>query len=251
MFANINSLLSSTGRVAKIPILAEETKKEQFLFLALTESHLNETSKAKEYHIEGYSNTLCNRRGRSGGGIILYLKESLSYKVIVNASDNMCSFLSIYIKELNLALLLAYRPPPDYSPCNRNKYHGPPLAKSFKSIIIDQINNTINKLGSPVPDILLMGDFNFPNALWRQGTGVRINGTAPESLMLNSLINTCDSLSLLQKVTVGTRDTPSGGSNILDLIFTNNHQLKKILIFGHQKSLTTRFSDVKQPTSTS
>ena len=61
MLAKINSLLSSTGRIAKILILAEETKDEQFLFLALTESHLNETYKAKEYHFEGYSNTLCNR----------------------------------------------------------------------------------------------------------------------------------------------------------------------------------------------
>ena len=225
MFANINSLTSCSGRIAKIPILEEECNNEQYLFVAFTESHIDDTTKEKEYHIQGYTSIICNRTHRMGGGVIIYLRNNLSYKLLTKTSDRMCSFLAIYINELKLALLLAYRPPPDYSPKNHNMYNGIPLFQSFKNIIIDQINLTINNLGTPTPDILLMGDFNFPKATWHEGTGTRLQGNAPESLMLNLLINTCDTHNLLQKVTSGTRLTPSGTLNMLDLIFTNNHQI--------------------------
>ena len=43
--------------------------------------------------------------------------------------------------------------------------------------------------------------------------------------MLNKLIDTSDSHHLLQKITFGTRPNLRGGSNTLDLLFTNNHQL--------------------------
>ena len=135
----------------------------------------------------------------------------------------MCSFLAIFINEIKLALFLVYRPPPDYT--SGNLYHGPHLEHSFNDIVINKINNTIANLNTPVPDIILAGDFNFPKASWHEGTGIHPQGNSPESRMLSQLIDTCETHQLFQKITFGTRPTPTGGSNTLDLLFTNNHLL--------------------------
>ena len=135
----------------------------------------------------------------------------------------MCSFLAIHIIELNLAIMLAYRPPPHYTP--DNLYHGQPLEYSFRNIILNNISFVINTLGPPEPDLILLGDFNFPKAIWRDGLGIQHHGVSPENRMLNSLIDICDAQNLLQKITFGTRPTQMGEENILDLLFTNNHDL--------------------------
>ena len=135
----------------------------------------------------------------------------------------MCSFLAIHVNELNLAIMLAYRPPPHYTP--NNSYHGLPLERSFNNIIIDNVASAINTLGSPEPDMLLLGDFNFPKAVWREGLGIKNQGVSPENRMLIKLIDLCDTHHLSQKITFGTRLTQAGEENILDLLFTNNDDL--------------------------
>ena len=198
--------------------------------MAFTESHLNDSSKESEYYIPNYSHILSNRINRNRGGVIIYLHNHLSFKILSEASDNACSFLAILIIELNLALMIAYRPPPDYD----GFFHGDPLKQSFINIVINNIRNTSNLLKTPSPDIILTGDFNFPKATWREGFGIIPEGNSYENQMLSQLINLCDELQLSQKVSFGTRPTPSGGSNTLDLIFTNNHQL--ITNISHRKS---------------
>ena len=223
LFANIGGLLTNTGRISKIPILKEDCKNSNFLFVALTESHLDDTAKEAEYHIEGYSHIMSNRINRQKGGVILFLRNTFSYKVITAASDHMCSLLAIHVNELNLIIMLVYRPPPHYTP--DNLYHGPPLEQSFQNIVLNNISSVINTLGSPEPDMILLGDFNFPKAVWREGVGIKHQGISPENRMLNSLIDVCDTHNLLQKITFGTRPTQLGEENILDLLFTNNDDL--------------------------
>ena len=223
VFANIGGLLSPTGRIAKIPILTQDCNDDTPLFLAFTESHLNNTSKEKEHHIPNYSHIISNRKNRQKGGVIIYLHNHFTFKLLAEESDEMCSFLAIFINEIKLALFLAYRPPPDYT--SGNLYHGPHLEHSFNNIVINKINNTIANLNTPVPDIILAGDFNFPKASWHEGTGIHPQGNSPESRMLSQLIDTCETHQLFQKITFGTRPTPTGGSNTLDLLFTNNHLL--------------------------
>ena len=135
----------------------------------------------------------------------------------------MCSFLAIHISEINLVIFLAYRPPPHYTP--DNLFHGRPLEQSFKNIILDNISSVINDFGSPEPDFILMGDFNFPKVTWREGIGTPIHGDSPETRMANSLIEVCDTHNLLQKITFGTRPIQQGVENTLDRLFTNNHDL--------------------------
>ena len=191
--------------------------------MALTESHLDDTAKEAEYHIDGYSHIISNRLARPKGGVILYLRNNFTYKVLKSESDNMCSFLAIHINELNLTVMLVYRPPPHFSP--DNLFHGQPLEQSFRNIVLNNILSVINDLGTPEPDIILMGDFNFPKAIWREGIGIPLNGNSPETRMANSLIDICDTHNLLQMITFGTRPTQLGEENTLDLLFTNNHDL--------------------------
>ena len=50
--------------------------------MALTESHLDDTAKEAEYHIDGYSHIISNRLARPKGGVILYLRNNFTYKVL-------------------------------------------------------------------------------------------------------------------------------------------------------------------------
>ena len=198
--------------------------------MAFSESHLNDSVKESEYCIPNFSHITSNRINRSKGGVIIYLHNHLSYKILNKTSDDACSFLAVLIIELNLVVMIAYRPPPDYD----GHLYGKPLKQSFFSTIINSARATINLLKTPIPDIILTGDFNFPKAIWREGFGIIPEGNSFENQMLKQLINLCDDFQLSQKVSFGTRPTPSGGSNTLDLIFTNNHQL--ITEISHRKS---------------
>ena len=184
---------------------------------------MDDTAKDAEYHIEGYSRITSNRLNRQKGGVILYLKNNFTYKVIKTASDHMCSFLAVHVNELNLTIMLVYRPPPHYTP--DHLYENQALEQSFRNIILDNVTSAINSLGTPEPDMLLLGDFNFPKAEWREGIGIQQKGNSPETRMLNSLIDLCDTHNLSQRITFGTRPTPSGTENVLDLLFTNNEDL--------------------------
>ena len=116
---------------------------------------------------------------------------------------------------------MAYRPPPDYDTI----YHGEILENSFKTIVVDNIYKVMNKYKSPVPDIVLAGDFNFPKAVWKHGIGEAFANTRTEKNSLQQILDIASHYNLLQKVTFGTRKTRTGKRNILELIFTNNHDL--------------------------
>ena len=99
------------------------------------------------------------------------------------------------------------------------------MERSFNDIVISNINKVIGKFQAPTPDILLAGDFNFPKALWDAGIGIVQTDNTCNRKSLQQLIDVASSHNLLQTVTEGTRVTKSGRQNILELIFTNNHEL--------------------------
>ena len=94
-----------------------------------------------------------------------------------------------------------------------------------QSVVKEYIHKEINKQMTPTPDILLVGDFNFSRAQWNARIGeVRPNNRC-SSNSLQRLINIALDYNLLQYITEGTRETRSGSMNILELIFTKNHEL--------------------------
>ena len=228
--ANIQSLVTKTvdgkkipflKNQEKIPFLREQCKEEMPYFLAFAETYLKEGIKEAEYKIDGYSHEASHRRNRDGGGVIIYVNNNLTYQTLVATSDEICSIVGVYINEIKLIVFMVYRPPPNY----KNQYHGEILEKSFENIVINNIYKVVSKYTSPVPDILLAGDYNFPKAIWSNGIGRPNAETLLSDKSLQQLIDVAANLNLLQKVTEGTRETRKGNQNILELIFTNNHEL--------------------------
>ena len=228
--ANIQSLITKTVSGENIPFLKaqekisflrEQCKEETPYFLAFAETNLNESIKEAEFQLDGYSHETSHRKNRDGGGVIIYTNNNLTYQTLVTASDEICSIVGIYINELRLIVFMVYRPPPNYM----NKYHGEILEKSFESIVISNIYNVINEYKSQIPDIILAGDLNFPKATWSSGIGRSYADTRSSARSLQKLIDLASELNLLQMVREGTRDTRKGNRNILELIFTNNHEL--------------------------
>merc|ERR1711970_862386 len=124
-------------------------------------------------------------------------------------------------ERLNVIVFMVYRPPPGY----KRKYHGEMLEKSFKDIVIKNTYSGMSKFKAPTPDIILAGDFNFPKAHWNAGIGTIKSDCPYNRNSLQELLNVASHYNLLQTVTEGMRETMSGDSNILELIFTNNHDL--------------------------
>ena len=56
------------------------------------------------------------------------------------------------------------------------------------------MSSAINTLGTPEPDMLLLGDFNFQGAVWREGIGLQQKGRSSETSSLNGLLDLCDAL---------------------------------------------------------
>ena len=228
--ANIKNLISKTvygenlpflKAQEKISFLREQCKEETPYFLAFAETYLKSGIKEAEYQIEGYSHETGHRQNRDGGGVIIYINNNLTYETLISASDEMCSIVGVYINEIKLIVLMVYRPPPNY----KNKYHGKLLEKSFENIVVSNVYKVMKKYKSQIPDVILTGDYNFPKAIWSNGIGRSHAESISSTRSLQKLIDLAADLDLIQIVSEGTRETRKGNRNILELIFTNNHEL--------------------------
>ena len=81
--------------------------------------------------------------------------------------------------------------------------------------VIIKINRLIFSLNSPLPNIIILGDFNFPGVDW----------SIPNLSSLKPLVNLCNSLFLSQQV-----HTPTRKSNVVDLIFCPNEFINTIVV---------------------
>ena len=129
------------------------------------------------------------------------MKKSVNFTTCVNYSNYVCALLILKLHTPSLIVILMYRP----SSCTINE---------FDDVII-KINQFIFSLNSPLPNIMILGDFNFPGVYW----------SSPNLSSLNPLVNLCDSLFLSQQV-----HRPTRKSNILDLIFCPNELINSIVV---------------------
>ena len=105
----------------------------------------------------------------------------------------MCSMVAIYVNELNLIIFMVYRPPPNH----KNHFHWEVLVKSFKEIVLDNIYKVIGGYNTPVLDIILAGDFNFPKAHWNAGLGTVKPGGTCNDISLRQLNDVASDLNPL------------------------------------------------------
>ncbi|KAK4325511.1 hypothetical protein Pmani_003961 [Petrolisthes manimaculis] len=179
---------------------------ENLLFLALTETHLTYEHLNAEINMNHYSVYRADRQGRSHGGVANYIREDIaaSAEVLTSFSNGTTELLVVFMKSINLLAITLYRPP--------NTTHG-----TFRQIT-QKIEQILSTLPNPNTEVIMSGDFNFPNINWPEmkTTG----GTPDDKQQACDLIRVVENYFLFQLVTDPTRER-----NILDLIFSNNPNL--------------------------
>ena len=150
----------------KVPFIRDLTAERNHLFVLLTETWLREQKEA-EIKVEGYTPFRADRkrprkrRGRDSGGVCIYLRNDyvINTKEVLNFSNGVIEILGLYNEAKNLLIVGFYRQPDDVKGGNRSR------TTEFKQAL-DKLRSLLSSLKSPLPDILLGGDFNLPHASW-------------------------------------------------------------------------------------
>jgi hypothetical protein len=217
IYANIQGLYPKSNQ-SKVPFLHDMTNYSNITFISLTETHLKPDIQNSEIHLEGFTPYRSDRIERNSGGSMIYIHDGQPASEIMNISNNYCSGISMYIINYNLIITTIYRPPD----CPKQAF----------TEILDAVKNTTNDINHLKPDILIMGDFNFPRLQWPNGKLIS-GGTKTEQEQVKSLLQLMDAFFLNQYILEPTR-----GNNILDLALSNNEQL-----IHHYLSTPTVLSD--------
>ena len=99
--ANIQNLLSEEGmfikQLDKINFLRDQCKEENPYFLAFAETWIKDGILESEYTIYGYEHVASHRKNRDGGGVIIYIREDITYNFLTAVSDEMCSMVAVHL----------------------------------------------------------------------------------------------------------------------------------------------------------
>ena len=188
----------------KLKAIEEQIKtSDSFVpFFALTETHLKSYNFDAEIKIPEYNIIRADRIRRIKGGTALYIHSKFTVSEQAVFSDSYCEAVMVFLPEPNLTIITVYRPPR----CPEDNF----------TQCLTEVSNFIAKLENP--EVLMVGDFNFPYISWKDGnmnTEQRLN---IEVSSAEHFLNFTDEHFLFQVVEETTRDDKS----TLDLIFTNN-----------------------------
>ena len=128
--------------------------------------------------------------------VCLYLRKNLIYKICLKYSNSVCDLVIVKILSPDLIIILVYRPPSS------------PLS-DFDDIIT-KTREFILSLPAPLPNIILLGDFNMPEVIWDN----------PHAYNSSS--------ELLIDLATQQVSTPTRKSNVLDLIFCSDELIKSV-----------------------
>ena len=193
----------------KVPFVSGLLHESDALFAALTETHTRNQLDS-ELMVENYNLFRSERVTREGGGCCLYIHESLSSKLEIQSTNDMVEVLVVSVATLNLIIIVLYRPPDTTS-------------QKFAEQL-SKIDDFLKSSPAPAPNIIFMGDFNFPHITWAEGDGIAIireigNATRESKDQFQLLMNFCNDNNLNQYIHEKTRL-----HNTLDLLFTNNDE---------------------------
>lgn len=193
VFLNVRSLYTHLNE------LQVEFNDTAFCMLGFTESWLNENIPNSLIPIKGYSVVRLDRQvNKRGGGVIIYIRNDLSWSYIDKlslVSDSDIEALTIIIKrkyQKKLCVTLVYLPPAGN------------VSSGIKRL--SEIGEIVDKTG----------------ATWIIGGDVNINYNDKKSLGMKNITNQLiNKLSLTQLITKHTRTTDST-SSLIDHIYTND-----------------------------
>ncbi|XP_076045726.1 uncharacterized protein LOC143027968 [Oratosquilla oratoria] len=199
---NIQGLYPKSNQ-SKVPYLGDLAKIEDFMIIALTETHLSVDVRDAEIQLENYTIYRTDRKNRSHGGTIIYLRDDITpnAKLILSYTDDQVQLQALHIQKLNMVVINCYRPPA----CSLTNFENS----------ISELEHLYKTLPTPTPDLVLCEDFNFPFIKWPDG----IIAGAPQSdkVRAEKVLHLTNSMFLMQVI-----NTPTRGNNILDLFFINN-----------------------------
>ena len=199
--------LHTRKRKDKAVQLAEIAKENNATIIAVTETHLREEILSAVFEVKGFSlQRVDRRRGTKKRGVAIYLRDDITslFGSFHGDSIGNIEFLCTYSPKWNLVLCVIYRPE----------------GTTEFDKVVQQVEIYAMSKGPPLPNIILVGDFNFPQIEWELG---RVEGgrkSALETKQALRLFESIDALCLEQIVHEPTRLT-----NILDLIMTNNNDM--------------------------
>jgi hypothetical protein len=179
------------------------------LAVCITESHLTAEVKDGEIQISEMTIFRCDRESTKKGGVVIYVnnKFAASTEVILSSSTGLVEMLVLKITRLNLILVTIYRPPR----CPINDF----------SMAFTELERILNEQQAPTPNIIITGDFNFPNICWESEQMQNVQGVSRDDRsQADKIFYLISSHCLYQHVNKPTRE-----ENILDLFFTNNDEL--------------------------
>ena len=211
-----------------MPAISHYLKETSHLFIALTETWLNDHLNA-ELHIQDFSLCRQDRQrkrkkfGCDSGGVAFYIRdeEAINSEVTFNFSNGVIEALGIHLKLRNLIAITIYPQPDD-----QQKKHRSTCAE-FKQLT-QALSNYLMELPSPTLDLIICGDLNLPHADWENGK-CQPGATKDEQQMVQELHTLTTKNFMVQYVDEPThRD-----GNTLDLLFSNNSDLVHSFTSAH------------------
>ena len=121
------------------------------------------------------------------------------------------------VYEIDFVVCICYRPPDT-------------TLAEFKGMM-DALDNALSSLPAPAPNIIVMGDFNFPRSVmsWSRSEDGHLVPLVKEHRVAETCDGKRDKLQARMLVDIATKhclhqevDRPTHGVEVLDLIFTNN-----------------------------
>ncbi len=197
MYTNVRSLI-----LKRDELLAYITTEESDV-IAITGTWANSSHLMTEFPIAGYESFHENREHKKGGGVICYVKSTLS--ALKTDKQDARNYDSVYI-EINtnsnkITITTIYRPPK------------PQAADDIA--LYEKINSVIQN-----KQAVIIADFNCPIIEWASMNGDREG---------NRLIEMSEDAFLTQIFTQPTRK-----NNIFDLVFTSDPDLVRDLKVGEK-----------------
>ena len=221
LLSNINRLITKSGR-SKSSFLRDQAELSNAILVAVTETWLNPTIFDSEvsHDFPGYSLRRCDRARREGGGVALYLRDDLTGDLLLSYDNDVCQLLVVHIHQLDHVVAVIYRPPDT-------------RCAEF-SAALTKLDIILSSLPTPIPTVTILGDLNLPRSAvkWVRGedgnllpiiSNHREGETADgkqDRLQAQRLADFALKHSLTQQV-----DKVTHGVEILDLIFTSDHEL--------------------------
>ena len=145
---NIQRLITQSGKT-KSQFLSDQADHKSALLVAVTETWLNSSIFDAEvtHDFPGYSIFRCDRDGRQGGGVALYLRDNLTCEILGSLDNGVCELLAVHIHQLDTVAVVIYRPPDT-------------RLLEFTQVL-SKLDTVLSDIGEPTPNIVVMGDLNF------------------------------------------------------------------------------------------